>query len=103
MKGGLIWAENDWEGYGEQYDVTSMYPYLMGKMQWPVGKGEFQTVEDFEYNNQGQIFTYYGLFKAKIEKQENANKLFQYNSSEIYIHLDLNHAKNLGLTIILDS
>ena len=36
MKGGLIWAENDWEGDGEQYDITSMYPYLMSKMQWPI-------------------------------------------------------------------
>jgi len=53
MKGGLIWAENDWEGDEEQYDVISMYPHLMSKMQWPVEKGEFQTVEDFEYNNQG--------------------------------------------------
>ena len=65
MKGGLIWAENDWKGYGEQYDITSMYPSLMCKMQWPVRKGEFQTVDNFEYNNRGQIFTYYGLFKAK--------------------------------------
>ena len=103
MKGGLIWAENDWEGYGKQYDVTSMYPYLMGKMQWPVGKGEFRTVKDFQYNNRGQIFTHYGLFKAKIEKQDNAHKLFRYNSSGIYTHLDLKRAKDLGLTITFDS
>ena len=83
MKGGLIWAENDWKGHGEQYDITSMYPSLMCKMQWPVRKGEFQTIDNFEYNNQGQIFTYYGLFKAKIEKQKNRNKLFRDNSSGI--------------------
>ena len=80
-----------------------MYPYLMCKMQWPVGKGEFQTVKDFEYNNRGQMFTYYRLFKAKIEKQENTNKLFRYNSSGIYTHLDLKRARDLGLTVTLDS
>jgi hypothetical protein len=51
MKGGLIWAENDWKGHGEQYDVTSLYPYLMRKMTWPICKGKFQSVEDFEYEN----------------------------------------------------
>jgi hypothetical protein len=51
MKGGLIWAENDWKGYGEQYDVTSLYSYLMHKMTWPICKGKFQSVEDFEYKN----------------------------------------------------
>lgn len=72
-------------------------------MQWPVGNGEFQTVEDFEYNNRGQTFTYYGLFKAKIEKQENVNKLFRYNSSGIYTHIDLKRARDLGLTVTLES
>src|SRR5687768_6830913 len=28
-RGGLIWADNEWKGYGRQYDFTSMYPYLL--------------------------------------------------------------------------
>ncbi|GBC44033.2 hypothetical protein GLOIN_2v1793417 [Rhizophagus irregularis DAOM 181602=DAOM 197198] len=28
MMGGLIWADNEWKGYGRQYDVTSLYPSI---------------------------------------------------------------------------
>ncbi|CAH1771314.1 2318_t:CDS:1, partial [Entrophospora sp. SA101] len=29
MVGGIIWAQNDWKGYGRQYDETSLYPSIM--------------------------------------------------------------------------
>jgi len=25
MMGGIIWADNNWKGYGRQYDETSLY------------------------------------------------------------------------------
>ncbi|GET67074.1 hypothetical protein GLOIN_2v1849173 [Rhizophagus irregularis DAOM 181602=DAOM 197198] len=28
MMGGLIWADNEWKGYGRQYDATSLYPSI---------------------------------------------------------------------------
>ncbi|GET57856.1 hypothetical protein RhiirA1_460403 [Rhizophagus irregularis] len=28
MMGGLIWADNEWKGYGRQYDGTSLYPSI---------------------------------------------------------------------------
>ena len=46
MKGGLIWADNGWKGYGRQYDYTSLYPFILTKYFFPVGKGEFRTVQD---------------------------------------------------------
>jgi len=101
MKGGLIWAEKDWEGHAKQYDVTSMYPYLMRKMTWPICKGKFQTIKDFEYNNKGVKMTYYGIFKAIVEEKDLMKKLFRYNKNGIYTHLDLTRAKTLGLKVTL--
>jgi hypothetical protein len=45
---------------------------------------------------------YYGIFKATIEEKKKAKKLFRYNLSGLYTHLDLKRAKALGLTITLD-
>jgi hypothetical protein len=28
IMGGLIWAKNDWQSYGRQYDITSLYPNI---------------------------------------------------------------------------
>jgi len=101
MKGGLIWAEKDWEGNAEQYDVTSMYPYLMRKMTWPICKGKFQTIQDFEYNNKEIKMVYYGIFKAIVEEKDDMKRLFRYNKNGIYTHLDLSRAKALGLNVTL--
>jgi len=45
---------------------------------------------------------YYEIFKATIEEKKEAKKLFRYNLSGLYTHLDLKRAKALGLTVTLD-
>ena len=99
MKGGIIWADNDWKGYGRQYDYTSLYPYLLMKHTFPIGKGEFKTVQSIYYENRGQRFIYYGLYHAEVEYKPEMTKLFRYNNTNIYTQHDLILAENLGLNI----
>ncbi|UZO19220.1 uncharacterized protein OCT59_010519 [Rhizophagus irregularis] len=48
MMGGLIWADNEWKGYGRQYDVTSLYPSIQqSNANFPIQQGKFQILKDF--------------------------------------------------------
>ncbi|GET65747.1 hypothetical protein GLOIN_2v1472929 [Rhizophagus irregularis DAOM 181602=DAOM 197198] len=76
MMGGLIWADNEWKGYGRQ-------------------RGKFQTLNDF-VDHRG--YALYGLFRAKISGN---NILFRQNKRGIYTFIDLQRAKKLGLNIQL--
>jgi hypothetical protein len=99
MMGGIIWANNDWQGYGRQYDETSLYPSIQqSALTFPTGKGSFQTLKDFT-NHRGYIL--YGLFRAVVERKEDMAPLFRYNKYNKYTHIDLSRAKSLGLQISL--
>ena len=99
MMGGIIWADNNWKGYGRQYDETSLYPSIQqSALTFPIGKGTFQTVKDFT-NHRGYIL--YGIFRAIIEHKEEVAPLFRYNKHNKYTHIDLSRAKALGLQISL--
>ncbi|GET66164.1 hypothetical protein GLOIN_2v1472929 [Rhizophagus irregularis DAOM 181602=DAOM 197198] len=82
MMGGLIWADNEWKGYGRQYDVTSLYP-----------------------NHRG--YALYGLFRASSQRAPQRGKvsgndiLFRQNKRGVYTFIDLQRAKKLGLDIQL--
>ncbi|GET55235.1 D5-like helicase-primase [Rhizophagus irregularis DAOM 181602=DAOM 197198] len=76
MMGGLIWADNEWKGYGRQ-------------------RGKFQTLNDF-VDHRG--YALYGLFRAKVSGN---NILFRQNKRGIYTFIDLQRAKKLGLNIQL--
>ncbi|UZO18717.1 uncharacterized protein OCT59_010029 [Rhizophagus irregularis] len=63
MMGGLIWADNEWKGYGRQYDATSLYPSIQqSNANFPIRRGKFQTLNDF-VDHRG--YALYGLFRAK--------------------------------------
>jgi len=99
MMDGIIWADNNWKGYGRQYDETSLYPSIQqSALTFPIGKGTFQTVKDFT-NHRGYIL--YGIFRAIIEHKEEVAPLFRYNKHNKYTHIDLSRAKALGLQISL--
>ena len=98
MRGGLIWADNEWKGYGRQYDFTSMYPYLLQKYFFPVKKGKFYTLPDYRYNNRGAMMAYYGIFRAEVELCEKKRNLFSYSKKNLYTQHDLNNARALGLS-----
>ncbi|RHZ83557.1 hypothetical protein Glove_91g112 [Diversispora epigaea] len=99
MLGGIIWADNEWKGFGRQYDETSLYPSIMqSAFTFPIKKGKFQTLQDF-INHRGYIL--YGIFRAKVEFKEDIKMLFRYNKHNKYTHIDLSYAKELGLQVIL--
>jgi hypothetical protein len=101
MRGGLIWAENNWQGYGRQYDFTSLYPYLLTKYFYPIAKGRFDTVDSIYYNNRGKKFIHYGIYSAIVEYKKEMTLLFGYNSKNKYTHHDLIRAEELGLKITM--
>ncbi|GET52805.1 D5-like helicase-primase [Rhizophagus irregularis DAOM 181602=DAOM 197198] len=96
MMGGLIWADNEWKGYGRQYDATSLYPSIQqSNANFPIRRGKFQTLNDF-VDHRG--YALYGLFRAKVSGN---NILFRQNKRGIYTFIDLQRAKKLGLNIQL--
>ena len=59
MVGGLIWAKNGWEGFGRQYNETSLYPSIQqSALTFPIGKGKFQTLKDFINHRCYNIYGY---------------------------------------------
>ncbi|UZO14771.1 uncharacterized protein OCT59_006216 [Rhizophagus irregularis] len=50
--GGLIWTDNEWKGYGRQYDVTSLYPSIQ------------QSNANFPIRQEG-VYTFIDLQRAK--------------------------------------
>jgi hypothetical protein len=99
MMGGIIWADNNWEGYGRQYDETSLYPSIQqSALTFPISKGKFQTLKDIT-NHRG--YNLYGIFRATVEYKKDIAPLFRYNKHNKYTHIDLSRAKALGLQISL--
>ena len=96
MMGGLIWAKNDWQDFGRQYDVTSLYPSIQqSNANFPIRQGKFQTLKDF-VDHRG--YALYGLFRAKVSGN---NILFRQNKRGVYTFIDLQRAKKLSLNIQL--
>ncbi|GBC38932.1 hypothetical protein GLOIN_2v1472929 [Rhizophagus irregularis DAOM 181602=DAOM 197198] len=104
MMGGLIWADNEWKGYGRQYDVTSLYPSIQqSNANFPIRQGKFQILKDF-VDHRG--YALYGLFRASSQgapkgKVSGNDILFRQNKRGVYTFIDLQRAKKLGLDIQL--
>ena len=99
MMGGIIWADNDWKGYGRQYDETSLYPSIQqSAITFPIGKGSFRILKDF-VNNRG--YNIYGIYHAKVEYKQDFLPLFRYNKHNRYTHIDLARARELDLQVTL--
>ena len=97
MMGGIIWADNEWKGFGRQYDETSLYPSIQqSALTFPISKGKFQTLKNYRNSRDYYI---YGIFHATVEKK--AGVLFRYNKHNRYTHIDLIRAKSLGLQVSL--
>ncbi|UZO00542.1 uncharacterized protein OCT59_011665 [Rhizophagus irregularis] len=73
MMGGLIWADNEWKGYGRQYNVTSLYPSIQqSNANFPIQQGKFQILKDF-VDHRG--YALYELFRAKLIQDGKPNAL----------------------------
>ncbi|GBC00607.1 hypothetical protein RclHR1_39010001, partial [Rhizophagus clarus] len=94
---GIIWAQNNWKGYGRSYDDASLYPSIQqSALNFPISKGKFQILKDFT-NHRG--YSHFGIFRASIERKD--TPLFRYNYHNVYTHIDLTCAKALGLQVTL--
>ncbi|UZO09083.1 uncharacterized protein OCT59_029320 [Rhizophagus irregularis] len=104
IMGGLIWADNEWKGYGRQYDVTSLYPSIQqSNANFLIRQGKFQILKDF-VDHRG--YALYGLFRASSQgapkgKVSGNDILFRQNKRGVYTFIDLQRAKKLGLDIQL--
>jgi hypothetical protein len=99
MMGGIIWAEKEWKGFGRQYDETSLYPSIQqSALTFPINRGRFQVLKDF-INHRG--FNLYGIYRAEVEYKEDMKRVFRYNYHKKYTHIDLSHARELGLQVTL--
>ncbi|CAG8637583.1 17017_t:CDS:1 [Acaulospora morrowiae] len=103
--GALIFAEK-YEREAIQYDVNSMYIYIMLKKEasWPVTSGKFHTI-DVSLVEKWTKFPY-GIYKATKEgnlpkKSFQCTRYLRYNSHGIYMHYDLESAKRNGLKVYL--
>ncbi|UZO00551.1 uncharacterized protein OCT59_011674 [Rhizophagus irregularis] len=101
MMGGHIWADNEWKGYGRQYDVTSLYPSIQqSNANFPIRQDKFQILKDF-VDHRG--YALYGLFRAKLIQNEKPNALIYDREARIpgivifgeYVHFLFN-IKNQG-------
>ena len=95
--GGLMYAQKDYEGDVTTYDINSCYPSHMAKasFEFPVKAGTFKTITTNEMKQLGLIP--FGIFRCKIEKKDNMDKLFQYRKNNYYTQHDLRRAIELGL------
>ncbi|CAJ0747859.1 21954_t:CDS:2 [Entrophospora sp. SA101] len=102
MVGGIIWAQNDWKGYGRQYDETSLYPSIMqSAITFPISKGKFQILKDFVKKHENGDYAIYGIYWAEVEYKKDMKVLFRYNKCNKYTHTDLSYARTLGLQVKL--
>jgi len=102
-QGAIIFAD-DYEGPAYKYDIVSMYPSLMNSSQcFPIGEGTFMKLEQAEFQemiNKG-FFTF-GIYKVNIIYNHLKNKLFRFNKSNYYTHIDLTRALELNLDMKLN-
>ena len=68
-----------------------MYPHIMKKLAFPIKKGTYTQIKEFE------TIINYGIYRCKIE----GNKLFVTNKSNYYTHFDIQNAIKLNCKIEL--
>ncbi|CAH1756558.1 6642_t:CDS:2 [Entrophospora sp. SA101] len=78
MVGGIIWTENDWKRFGQQYDELAYIQILCNQMS------HSQPAKETE-----------------VEYKEDMKVLFRYSKNKKYTHIDLSHAKTLGLQVVI--
>ena len=91
MRGGLMYVEKGEYENVKSYDINSMYSHIMKKLAFPIKKGTYTQIKEFE------TIINYGIYRCKIE----GNKLFVTNKSNYYTHFDIQNAIKLNCKIEL--
>ena len=98
----IVYAEK-YKGAAYFYDFISMHLSVMNdhKMLFPLLEGQYDTYSIAEFNN--ATFVPYGIYCCIIKPYDdkNLNKLFRFNKTNTYTHIDINDAKKFGLTVKL--
>jgi ribosomal protein S19 len=99
MQGGLMFGELCDVEEAICYDLNSAYPYALQStsLSIPLKQGEFTKLDELP-----EILSY-GIYHCVIEKSDDyhLDKLFRYNRTNKYTHIDIANARHLGLTIHL--
>ena len=96
IKGSLIMGEKGEYENVVEYDVNSMYPFLMSLIMFPVKRGEIRTLEELPEKLE------YGIYKCNIKPiNKKADNLFRFNEENYYTHSDIMNARQIGLPVEL--
>jgi len=97
MMGGIIYGDKKNIDDGYSYDVNSMYPYMMTQLQFPTRRGEFLKLKELKE------IVEYGIYHIKIypNNDTNTKKLFRFNPTNYYTHIDIKRARDLHLKMEL--
>ena len=98
---GSIMYSTPYTGPGYEYDVISEYPSIMANphILFPVECGTFGIITTDEMNALTTIP--YGIYRCTIEHKPELIKIFRYNPTEYYTHVDLIVARELKLSITM--
>jgi len=79
------------------YDVNTMYGYLMTINMYPMKEGEFVTLTELPEKLE------YGIYMCNIKphKKEKINMLFRFSDENRYTHYDIMSARHIGLKVKL--
>ena len=99
MQGALIFAEVCDLDDAVCIDVNSAYPNAMRNTGFsvPMKQGDFSRITEFPE------FISFGIYRCIIKKSGNrhTDKLFRFNKTNKYTHIDIANAKQLGLKVTL--
>ena len=106
--GGMVYHENEYEGNFITIDENSAYPSTYtSTMMTPIKKPIFRNLKQkdlktyMENGKECSSFTY-GLYRCKVSYDETKNKLFKWKfKHDLYSHMDLKRAQELGLKVTL--
>ena len=92
--GGLMYADNGYEGEIHGYDSNSFYPSILSTshFMFPVKQGQFLSLSEAEFKE--LKYFKYGIYRCIITGE---SKIFRFNYDNYYTHHDLTRAKELGL------
>ena len=95
--GSMIFSDNTYKGPAHKADIKSQYPSLMNsKMLFPIGEGELLFLSEFPKD-----YLKYGVYHCEITLDKTKTKIFRFNQKNKYTHIDINHAKEIGLDVKL--
>ena len=92
-------SKTKYTGPGYKYDIISMYPSILTSPQFSIPTGPPQEIQltKREFMDHKNSYFRYGIYACLIDVKN--KMLFRENKNNLYTHIDLNRAKELGYNI----